>query len=469
MANRITEELIRKKSEHNEGLLGDLEELSLHQCELGRLEVLGTLCRKLRILYLQNNVIPKIENVEHLKDLEYLNLALNNVRKIEGLQNCEFLKKLDLTVNFIDVDTFEASVDHLTRLHALRELFLMGNPCTNWEGHRAYVVARCPHITTIDGKAVTRSERILASQQLEGLSAELKTMARRMRAEKGAEEAGGVSETKGAEGDDDDRCDWTPETRVEIAEEQAEQKRQEEARRKEMAPPERDYEREHLEKVAATKKKEEESGPTRIRQCNEGRYDFRLDDEDGKGNVVLSIPLPKFLDNSLLSVDVHPTWITVVIKGKVLRLELPEEVKPDAGSAQRSRTTGTLVVTMPKENPNLRLAKRLKQRQEEEQKAREAEEEAKRAERRARAPKKMGDLLLAAASSGDSATSKAVDIANIVRRDGNRAPERPAITARKVTQTSAAAASTPTSVPAVVGGDDDDDDWEDDDDVPPLE
>ena len=86
MANRITEELIRKKSEHNEGLLGDLEELSLHQCELGRLEVVGTLCRKLRILYLQNNVIPKIENVEHLKDLQYLNLALNNVQKIEGLQ-----------------------------------------------------------------------------------------------------------------------------------------------------------------------------------------------------------------------------------------------------------------------------------------------------------------------------------------------------------------------------------------------
>ena len=86
MPNRITEQLIRKKSEHNDGLLGDLEEVSLHQCELGRLEVIGTLCRKLRILYLQNNVIPRIENCEHLKDLRYLNLALNNVTKIEGLQ-----------------------------------------------------------------------------------------------------------------------------------------------------------------------------------------------------------------------------------------------------------------------------------------------------------------------------------------------------------------------------------------------
>jgi len=86
MPNRITEDLIRRKSEHNEGLLSDLEELSLHQCELGRLEVVGKLCRKLRILYLQNNVIPRIENVDHLRDLEYLNLALNNVQKIEGLE-----------------------------------------------------------------------------------------------------------------------------------------------------------------------------------------------------------------------------------------------------------------------------------------------------------------------------------------------------------------------------------------------
>jgi len=54
---------------------------------------------------------------------------------------------------------------------------------------------------------------------------------------------------------------------------------------------------------------------------------------------------------------------------------------------------GTLVVTMPKENPNLRLARRLKQRQEEERKAKEAEEEAKRAARRARAPKKVGDMV----------------------------------------------------------------------------
>jgi protein TilB len=83
---RITEELIRRKAEHHDGLLSDLQELSLHQLEIERLEVVGTLCRKLQILYLQNNIIPRIENVHHLKDLRYLNMALNNLTKLEGLR-----------------------------------------------------------------------------------------------------------------------------------------------------------------------------------------------------------------------------------------------------------------------------------------------------------------------------------------------------------------------------------------------
>jgi protein TilB len=83
----ITRQLLRKRSEHNEGIISTMEEISLHQEELeGINEILGSTCRKLKILYLQNNVIPKLENLTHLKDLEYLNMALNNCKKIEGLQ-----------------------------------------------------------------------------------------------------------------------------------------------------------------------------------------------------------------------------------------------------------------------------------------------------------------------------------------------------------------------------------------------
>ena len=84
--SRITLELLKRKSEHNDGTLAELEELSLHQLELESIEILGTTCRRLRILYLQNNIIPRLEGLHHLKDLRYLNAALNNITVIEGLR-----------------------------------------------------------------------------------------------------------------------------------------------------------------------------------------------------------------------------------------------------------------------------------------------------------------------------------------------------------------------------------------------
>lgn len=98
---RITVELIRKRSEHNEGEISTLEEISLHQENIEKIEMLNHLCRDLRILLLQYNLISKIENLNKLKKLEYLNLALNNIEVIENLEGLESLKKLDLMVNYI--------------------------------------------------------------------------------------------------------------------------------------------------------------------------------------------------------------------------------------------------------------------------------------------------------------------------------------------------------------------------------
>jgi protein TilB len=88
---RITEDLVRRRAEHNEGDIASLEELSLHQQEIEKIEHLDRWCRNLKILYLQNNLIPRIENVGRLKQLEYLNLALNNVEKIENLEGIKSL------------------------------------------------------------------------------------------------------------------------------------------------------------------------------------------------------------------------------------------------------------------------------------------------------------------------------------------------------------------------------------------
>lgn len=56
----VTEELIRKKSEHNECVIYTLEELSLHQEDVDKIEHINNWCKDLQILYLQSNLISKI-------------------------------------------------------------------------------------------------------------------------------------------------------------------------------------------------------------------------------------------------------------------------------------------------------------------------------------------------------------------------------------------------------------------------
>ena len=143
---KITEQLLRKRAEHNDGVLSTMEEVSLHQLEIEKIENLEFYCRHLKILYLQNNIIEKLENLEKLKELEYLNLAVNSIQKIENLQGCESLNKLDLTMNFIDIEALKESVDNLTLVPSLRELYLIGNGCENFKYCKDYIIARLPHL-----------------------------------------------------------------------------------------------------------------------------------------------------------------------------------------------------------------------------------------------------------------------------------------------------------------------------------
>lgn len=59
------------------------------------------------------------ENLNKLKKLEYLNLALNCVEKIENLDRCESLNKLDLTMNFIGELTSVESLKYNLHLRTL--------------------------------------------------------------------------------------------------------------------------------------------------------------------------------------------------------------------------------------------------------------------------------------------------------------------------------------------------------------
>ncbi|XP_023289397.1 protein tilB homolog, partial [Orussus abietinus] len=159
---RITMDLIRKRSEHNEGEISTLEEISLHQENIDKIELLDKVCRNLKILLLQYNLISKIENLNKLKRLEYLNLALNNIEVIENLEGLESLQKLDLTVNFIgDI----RGVKTLSGNQNLEQLILTGNPCTDYDGYREFVIATLPQLKELDMQPIERSERIKALQK----------------------------------------------------------------------------------------------------------------------------------------------------------------------------------------------------------------------------------------------------------------------------------------------------------------
>lgn len=170
------------------------------------------------------------------------------------------MNKLDLTVNFIDVDTFEESIHHLRSLLHLKELYLMGNPCQEWEGHRDFIVHLLPQLKSYDGKEVrcapstsgatrrvtvlngcglcqiTRSERIVAGQKFGELRAELRRLANEKRVSKGLPT---VAHCAAGDEDDDGTSEWSPEERTRMYREMAEEKEAQEASRSHMDPKKR--------------------------------------------------------------------------------------------------------------------------------------------------------------------------------------------------------------------------------------
>ncbi|XP_010139632.1 PREDICTED: protein tilB homolog, partial [Buceros rhinoceros silvestris] len=341
-----------------------------------KLEYLDKWCRDLKILYLQNNLIPKIENVGKLKKLEYLNVALNNIERIENLEGCEELKKLDLTANFIgELSSIEALK---CNIH-LKELFLVGNPCTEFEGYRQFVVATLHQLKCLDSKEIERSERIQALQNYAEVKQKIREQEqaylikrarereegqRRMQERKDKEEkrmeselgcdspdslqdkenhqaGGGGQETwRAVEDDEEDRRFWkeltpyTPESRLETHRYIEEKRRAKDNMRE---PKKREKPLRTL--VTADGK---------VLNMNVPKLHFSLQDDEENNQIILDLAVYRHLDTSLLEVDIQPTYIRVLVKGKPFQLVLTEEVKPDSSSAKRSQTTGHLVVTMPK-------------------------------------------------------------------------------------------------------------------------
>lgn len=91
-------------------------------------------------LYLQHNLITKIENLEFFQNLKFLVLSNNQIEIVENLQTLKSLKLLDLSYNQIKVlDVKELPM-------GLCFLNLVGNPCTEIAGWRDYELKIKSHL-----------------------------------------------------------------------------------------------------------------------------------------------------------------------------------------------------------------------------------------------------------------------------------------------------------------------------------
>ncbi|XP_062413926.1 dynein axonemal assembly factor 11 [Pungitius pungitius] len=380
----ITEELVRQRAEHNEGQIFSLEEVSLHQQDIERMEHIDRWCRDLRILYLQSNLISRIENVGRLKKLQYLNLALNNIEVIENLEGCESLQKLDLTVNFVGC---LSSVESLQHNVLLTELFLTGNPCTQFEGYRHYVVAALPQLQWLDGTEISRTERLRASQRLEEVRRRVREQEEehlRRRAKEKEEEMrkkGGEEKKPGSDGR------WYTDIKAPAPEEDQEENQETEENPAPSDPEEEErLEKEfwhtpcaftpesrlemhrHLEEKKKAKEKQTQkktaapprtliTAEGRVLNINEPKLDFSLSEDEENNSIVLTLQVYRHMDTSLMDVDVQPTYVRVKVKGKIFQVVLPAEVKPDSSTARRSQTTGHLVLSMPRADGEIKVMK----------------------------------------------------------------------------------------------------------------
>ncbi|CAB3361632.1 Hypothetical predicted protein [Cloeon dipterum] len=337
---RVTKELIQSRAEHNEGMLSNLEELSMHMQHLEKLEMFDKLCRNLKILLLQNNVISKIENLNALKRLEHLNISLNILERVEGLEGCESLEKLDLTLNFIG-DLL--SLETLRKNANLHELTLRGNPCSRYKGYRHFVIYTLPQLRTLDGMPVAQTEVILARQEME--KNQLRDSIERQQAEffrewQSRDRVKRLDEYLAEAGEEDEdetlRKLWSekgkdsPELRILMSELSLRQSKKDEKPK--------------------TEKKERalfnsKGNPLNV---NDSNLKFELTEDLSRSCLVLKIFLAKSFDTSDMDADIQPWYIRVSNKrGLIFQITLLHEVCPDKTKAERSLATGNLIITAP--------------------------------------------------------------------------------------------------------------------------
>lgn len=86
----------------------------------------------------------------------------------------------------------------------------------------------------------------------------------------------------------------------------------------------------------------------KLRQCNEGKYEFKIDEWDDPEWSYFELDIPKYMSTDLLDVNLFPNCVSIRIKGKLTQVKLWEEIIVSESKIQRSKTTGKLHITLKK-------------------------------------------------------------------------------------------------------------------------
>ena len=219
-------------------------------------------------------------------------------------------------------------MDNLAELPDIRELYFVGNPLTDWEHWKDYLIARLPTLGRLDGTDITKSMRMEALQKLKFMEKDL-VQASKARIEKKVLESTLPKDPNA----------YSKEFRRECYREQVQQKEENERQRKENSMF-KDYE--EFNKDLEQKDIPVYNAKGEVRQANQGKYEWRFDETVDKTSIIFEIKIPKYMDTSAIKVDLQPNYLRLDIKGRVTQLSIPEDILVEKSKIQRSMTTGCL-------------------------------------------------------------------------------------------------------------------------------
>ena len=118
--------------------------------------------KTLEVLWLNDNKLSKVKGLEDNFRLKHLYLHNNRIASLVNSSCClkelKHLETLQLSGNMLQ--DLQATLKVLVKLTSLRQLNMQGNPLTNEQSYREWVIYTLPWLEVLDNFGVTQFEKV---------------------------------------------------------------------------------------------------------------------------------------------------------------------------------------------------------------------------------------------------------------------------------------------------------------------